>query len=179
MKFREPKQVDDAQSEVGMITAGPMGQILGITRQHLSDLARVGRVPSTIIRGVRRYDVDRVLALASQCFLPLPPLRGRGSYGEDAVWACEALGRGAWNVPTATTGRAWGFYLNAKQDKVFRRRLLSLALKLAERETGDKLGSSTIGGGDTSKMTVAERCLQELDMSRVSGPLAVDWEGES
>ncbi len=178
MKFRKPKQVDDAQSEVGMVTASPMGRILGITCQHLSDLARVGRVPSTIIRGVRRYDVDRVLALAMQCPLPLPPLRGRGSYGEDALWACEALGRGAWNVPTAATGRAWGFYLNARQDKVFRRRLLSLALKLAERETGDRLGSSMVGGG-TSKMTVAERALQDLDMSRVSGPLAVNWEGES
>ncbi len=56
---------------------------------------------------------------------------------------------------------------------------MNLALKLAERETGDRLGSSTVGGGDTSQLAVAERALQDLDMRLVAGPLAVDWEGES
>ncbi len=173
MQFRKPKQVDDPQTNVGLVTVSPMARILGITRQHLSDLARVGRVPTTIVRGVRRYDVDRILDIAPECNLPLPPLRCRGTYAADVVWAYEALGQGPWNVPTAPSGAGWRLYLDAKRDRMFRRHLTRIVLKLAERDTGGGMVPGSTTEGDDSQLTVAERVLQTLDFSKVSGPLAV------
>ncbi len=135
MRFRKPKQVEYKASEAGTGGVASMARILGITHQHLSDLARAGRVPTTIVRGARRYDVDRILGLAPRCSLPLPPLRRRAHYLEDTLWAYEALSRGPWNLPTAHTGAAWRLYLDAKRDKILRRRLTHFALKLAERES--------------------------------------------
>ncbi len=168
MRFPKPKQVDFQESEAETVGSGRMSRILGISRQHLSDLARVGRVPTTIVGGARRYDVDRILALASRCPLPFPPLRRGGSYGgyhEDALWACEALGRGPWNCPTAPTGVAWRLYLDAKDDGVLRRRLMFVALKLPERMPESEPSASGMpdGDGEFEKLTPAARALQELD----------------
>jgi hypothetical protein len=176
MRFRKPKQVDYQASEAGTVGVANMARILGITHQHLSDLARAGRVPTTIVGGARRYDVDQVLAMAPQRPLPLPPLRRPGSYLEDTLWACEALSRGPWNLPTARTGRAWFLYLYAKQNKIVCRQLTQFALKLAEWNSEHERSSSGMLGGDgeDSRPTRAEQVLKGLDMDLVDGPFAVE-----
>ena len=172
MRFRKPKQVKYQEAEAGTVGVANMARILGITRQHLSDLARAGRVPTTIVRGARRYDVDRILALTAECPLPLPPLRRRAHYLEDTLWACEALGSGPWNLPTAHTGAAWRLYLDAKRDKMFRRQLTRFALKVAERDPfGGSRGPSWEQAD--SQPSAAELALKSLDMALLDGPLSV------
>ena len=180
MKFPEPKHVDFQESEAETVGAGRMCQILGIGRQHLCDLARAGRVPTTIVRGARRYNVDVILALASRSSLPFPPLRRGGSYHEDVLWACEALGRGPWNCPTAPTGKAWRLYLDAKGDGILRRRLTLIALKLPEREPEREPSASGTpdGEGESAKpfQTRAAAVLANLDPENVAAPYAVETE---
>ncbi len=197
MRFRKPKQVEYQASEAGTVGVANMARILGITRQHLSDLACAGRVPTTIVRDARRYDVDRILGLAPRCSLPLPPLRRRAQYLEDTLWACEALGSGPWNLPTAPTGAAWRLYLDAKRDKVLRRRLTHFALKLAERDAfggsrvvlgrnaveqmednGKTAGSDDGEGSQPSAGELALLALEAMDAGMVDGPFPVDPDEE-
>ena len=122
---REPEPAGSAKLRVGA-----MARILGISRQHLSNLARRRRLPYETVDGVRAFDVDRVLVALRHSGLRLPLMRAERSPRDDLLWAVQALSRGPWNLPTAASCMAWFWYLEAKRDSVIRRQLTSTVLKL-------------------------------------------------
>jgi len=110
------------------VRVGVMARILGITRQHLSNLARREQVPWETVNGRRAFDVDLILWLVPSIHLRLPLMRQESPLREEARWAIEALKRGPWNMPTAPGAGAWYLYAHAKRDIVLRRTLMRYAL---------------------------------------------------
>ena len=127
---REREPVGTAKVRVGV-----MARILGITRQHLSNLARREQVPWETVDGRRVFDVDLILWIVPRIHLRLPLMRQKASPHEEVRWAVEALKRGPWNMPTAPGAGAWYWYAHAKRDIVLRRKLLRYALSLGAVRT--------------------------------------------
>ena len=62
-----------------------MARILGISRQHLSNLARRGRLPYETVDGCRAFDVDQVLVALRHSGLRLPLMRAERSPRDDLL----------------------------------------------------------------------------------------------
>jgi len=121
MVFPMTKPCERPKIESAKVRVGTMARILGISRQHLSNLARRGKMPTETIDGVRQYDVDEILKRTRFIRIQLPKLDGRDWGRRDMDWAFDALSVGPCNMPMAPSRTAWFLYLEAKRNKVFHR----------------------------------------------------------
>lgn len=173
-----------------------MARILGISKGHLGKLVSQSRLPESISPDrIRLYDVDEVLRVCMRTRLPIPVVRDakKATWGEDALWAWNAIAMGPWNCDRAPSGRAWLLYLDGKESVAARQRLSAIYVELAARETfsGFRGGSfagpvdEADGGGGTppeseaadQPATAAEAAMGSLDSGYMQAPF-VDGESE-